>query len=132
MQQEYKKVKPSMHILQETLDKIDAIKAIDHTVSGRGEIVDKAVDFYKSHLDLKQDIDYIAPVIKSIMESTMAVYFERVNRNLFKLAVEQGVNSRCLSKIFEIDEDSYQRARKLSVDDVKRIKGTLSILDAQE
>lgn len=132
MQPEHKKVKPSMYITQETLDKIDALKVADHTVSGRGEIVDKAIDFYKSHIDLKQDVDQFAPIIKAIIENTMNVYHERLNRNIFKLATEVGVNSLFLSKMVETDKETYEKVRLLVVDEVKRTKGTISIYDAQD
>ena len=132
MRTEHNKVKPSMYITQATLDKIDALKATDHSVSGRGEIVDKAIDFYKSHIDLKQDIDYFAPILKAIIESTMNVYHERLNRNLFKQSTELSVLSRCVAKMFEIDRESYEKIRLMAVDDVKRTKGTLSILEAQD
>ncbi|MBQ2972377.1 MAG: hypothetical protein IJE16_07510 [Ruminococcus sp.] len=132
MQNDYKKAKVTVYLSQDTLDKIDSIKVLEHTQSSRGEVIEKAIDFYKSHTDLKQDTDYLLPILKTVIENSIAVYFDRVNRNLFKVAVEQSVQSRCLSKVFDINDEVYEKVRRASVEDVKRTKGTISILDAQE
>ena len=97
-----------------------------------GESIREAIDFYKSHIDLKQDVDQFAPIIKAIIENTMNVYHERLNRNIFKLATEVGVNSLFLSKMVEIDKDTYEKVRLMVVDEVKRTKGTMSLYDAQD
>lgn len=115
-----------------TLTKIDALLITDATVSSRGELIEKAVEHYKSHRDFKEDTDYLAPIIKAIIENTMNVYHERLNRNIFKLATEVGVNSLFLSKMVEIDKDTYEKVRLMVVDEVKRTKGTMSLYDAQD
>ena len=115
-----------------TLTKIDSLLITDATVSSRGELIEKAVEHYKSHRDFKEDTDYLAPIIKAIIENTMNVYHERLNRNIFKLATEVGVNSLFLSKMVEIDKDTYEKVRLMVVDEVKRTKGTISIYDAQD
>ncbi len=115
-----------------TLTKIDSLLITDATVSSRGELIEKAVEHYKSHRDFKEDTDYLAPIIKAIIENTMNVYHERLNRNIFKLATEVGVNSLFLSKMVETDKDTYEKVRLMVVDEIKRTKGTMSLYDAQD
>ena len=115
-----------------TLTKIDSLLITDATVSSRGELIEKAVEHYKSHRDFKEDTDYLAPIIKAIIENTMNVYHDRLNRNLFKQSTELSILTRCIAKVFEIDKENYDKIRLMAVEDVKRTKGTLSILDAQD
>lgn len=129
---DHKKLKTTIYLPSTTLKKIDALKVMDDTVSSRSDIIDKAVDFYKSHVDLSQDIDYVAPIIKSVIEGSIDVHFKNVNRNLFKQAVETGVLTLCISKVFDIDDEMYDKARKKAFEETKRINGTISLLDAQK
>lgn len=129
---EYNKQRTNLWLTKTTVAKIDALKTMDDSASSRGEIIEKAVDFYKSHIDLKQDVDYVAPILKSLVEGTMNTYFDRLNRNLFKESVELNILIQCFGKMFNIDEDTYEKLRKKAVDEVKRSKGTISLLDTQD
>lgn len=132
MSKNYNKVRTCVWLLPSTIKKIDALIVEDETSTSRGEIIEKAIECYKSHTHLNQDIDYVAPILKDIIESTVKTYFERVNRNMFKEATELNILTRCVAKSFMIDEDSYQRIRKIAVDEVRKHKGSLNILEAQE
>lgn len=132
MSEKYNKQRTCVWLTSNTLNKIDALKTMDDSASSRGEIIEKAVDFYKSHIDLKQDVDYVAPILKSLVEGTMNTYFDRLNRNLFKESVELNILIHCFGKMFNIDEDTYKKLRKIAVDEVKQTKGTISLVDAQD
>lgn len=132
MSEKYKKAKTTVYLSSSTLDKLDSLKITEDVNCSRGEIIEKAVDFYKSHIDLKQDVDYVAPILKSLVEGTMNTYFDRLNRNLFKESVELNILIQCFGKMFNIDEDTYEKLRKKAVDEVKRSKGTISLLDTQD
>ncbi len=132
MSEKYKKAKTTVYLSSTTLDKLDSLKITEDANCSRGEIIEKAVDFYKSHIDLKQDVDYVAPILKSLVEGTMNTYFDRLNRNLFKESVELNILIQCFGKMFNIDENTYEKLRKKAVDEVKRNKGTISLIDAQD
>lgn len=132
MSEKYNKQRTCVWLTSNTLNKIDALKTMDDSASSRGEIIEKAVDFYKSHIDLKQDVDYVAPILKSLVEGTMNTYFDRLNRNLFKEAVELNILIHCFGKMFNIDDDTYKKLRKIAVDEIKQSKGTIALLDAQD
>lgn len=132
MSEKYKKAKTTVYLSSSTLDKLDSLKITEDVNCSRGEIIEKAVDFYKSHVDLKQDVDYVAPILKSLVEGTMNTYFDRLNRNLFKESVELNILIQCFGKMFNIDDDTYEKLRKKAVDEVKRSKGTISLLDTQD
>lgn len=132
MSEKYKKAKTTVYLSSTTLDKLDSLKITEDANCSRGEIIEKAVDFYKSHIDLKQDVDYVAPILKSLVEGTMNTYFDRLNRNLFKESVELNILIHCFGKMFNIDDDTYKKLRKIAVDEVKQSKGTISLVDAQD
>lgn len=132
MSKNFNKVRTCVWLLPSTIKKIDALIVEDETSTSRGEIIEKAIDCYKSHIHLNQDVDYVVPIIKDIIENTLKVYFDRVNRNLFKEATEINILTRCVAKAFMIDEDTYRLIRKNAQEEVKKHNGALNILEAQE
>lgn len=129
MSDNFKKQRVCVSLSPDALKKIDAIQAASGDCLSRGEIIETAVDCYKAQNDLKNNVDYVAPILKTIVEGTTQVEFDRLNRNQFKVAVELGILSRVLSKAYEVDTQTYQRLRKDVVDEVKHTKGILSFGD---
>lgn len=56
----------------------------------------------------------------------------RINRNLFKIAVEMAMMMNILASIQDIDDITLQRLRGECVREVKRLNGSFTFEDAVE
>ena len=96
----------------------------------RSEFIEKAIWFYSGFLHAEKADRYLPKVLQQILSGTLDRFAERIGRQLFKLAVEQNVNNHILASDTDIDAQSYQKMRGLSMEEVKRTNGRIDFEDA--
>ena len=96
----------------------------------RSEFIEKAIWFYAGFLHTLEAGAYLPRALKQMLDGTLGVFAERIGRQLFKLAVEQNVNNHILASDTDIDAQSYQKMRGLSMEEVKRTNGRIDFEDA--
>ena len=95
----------------------------------RNAFLRDAVDFYCSWLEKEQSERFLTPALESVIGAKIRDSEERINRNLFKIAVNLSV----LAKIVldengnGYDEDLLARYRLESIKEVSQTNGTLKI-----
>lgn len=96
--------------------------------SSQSEFVENAIRFYCGYLDnnTKESVDYIAPVIKSIIDAIILGSEQRISRILFKLAVEVGANTHLIAATNDIDDETMAKLRSMCTDEVRRINGIIN------
>ena len=85
---------------QEIREKMD-----DANVRSLNAFVLKAIDFYLGYLRNEKNIDYIAPILSTVMKSQMTDIERNLSEMLFKLAVEVAKQNHLLAMGLRIGED---------------------------
>ena len=88
------------------------------------EFIEKAVKFYI--------VSYLAPRITSSMDAVVHGSEKRINRNLFKIAVELGKLCHMIAAANEVDEDTLRELHAMCVNEVSHINGTIEFEKAVE
>lgn len=103
---------------QEIRDKMD-----DANVRSLNAFVLKAIDFYLGYLRNEKNIDYIAPILSTVMKSQMTDIERNLSEMLFKLAVEVAKQNHIAVSRGEIDEDTLYRLNDMCCRDVASNNG---------
>jgi len=64
------------------------------------------------------------------MEGLVNNLATRISKSNFRNAVESDMITRMLATVFEIDRNKYDKLRTKAIQDVKRINGSIDILEA--
>lgn len=84
-----------------------------------------AVDFYIEFLNAKNSSKFLTPALESVIESKNRDSEGRINRNLFKLAVEQNQLARVVAYTYDIPADVLNKIRAQAIRDVQETNGTI-------
>ena len=68
----------------------------------------------------------MSPRITSSVDAVVHGTEQRINRNLFKIAVELGKLSHMLAAANDVDEDTLQELHEMCLDEVRHINGCIS------
>lgn len=118
-------IKPS------TLEQVDKLREEDNCES-RSEFIEKAVLFYSGFLSTKDNTNYLPNIVISTLRGIIAENNNKMNRMLFKLAVEIAIMQNLIASSHDIDALSMQRLRGECVKEVKRLNGAFQFEDALE
>ncbi|WP_343246993.1 hypothetical protein [Diplocloster hominis] len=107
------------------------MEAIDITYKGdncksKSEFIEKAVLFYIGYLKQENNVDYLAPIIKTLIEGLIGQTEERLSKLLFKVSVELAKLSNILAATQEIDDETLKRLQQKCVQEVRKINGMLT------
>lgn len=116
-------IKPS------TLAQIDQFMQSDNCQS-RCEFIEKAILFYAGYLAANKSQSYLPNVVTSTLKGIVAESDNRINRMLFKLAVELAVMMNLVAANSDVDKTGLARLRGECVNEVKRLNGSFSFDDA--
>lgn len=123
------KKKFALWLYPETLEKVTEIYTLDNCRS-KSEFIEKAILFYISHLEAKDERSMLPNAFLSTMKGMIAESDTRISRLLFKIAVELAVTMNVVAYNTEIDPVSLERLRGTCVNEVKRLNGDFSFDDA--
>ena len=126
---ETQKRKFALWIRAETMEKIGALYKKDDCRS-RSEFIEKAVLFYSGYLTAEQTEGYLPAVVISAMQGSLGRYEDRTARLLFKMAVELSMLLHTVAATNEIEEESLSRLRGMCVQEVKSLKGSITLEEA--
>lgn len=111
---------------------VDEIEAMlpDANVKSKGEFACKAVEFYIGYLRSQKDINYLAPILAGTIKSEIRSVERNMCEMLFKVAVEQAMNSNIIAATSSIDADSVDGLRRYCSQTVAENNGLISFEDA--
>ena len=126
-----KKIKYAFHITSECMKAIKEMYKKDGS-STRNEFIENAVNFYIDYLKGGTMTNYLAPIIKRMVEATVETSEQRISRNLFKIAVELGKLSHIVAAMNDVDDDTVHDLHAMIVDEVRRINGIINYESADK
>lgn len=130
MERETKKRIP-LWIYPSTKEQINKIFESDNCKSP-SEFIEKAVKFYIGFLNEESNVSYLAPRITSSVDAVVHGSEKRINRNLFKIAVELGKLCHMIAAANEVDEDTLRELHAMCINEVSHINGTIEFEKAVE
>ena len=101
-----KKIKFPLWLMPDTKATVECLYRQDGCNS-RSEFIEKAIWFNAGFLHTPEAGAYLPRALKQMLDGTLGVFAERIGRQLFKLAVEQNVNSHILASDTDIDAARY-------------------------
>ena len=120
----YKKERFALWVYPETMEEVGYTYEDDNCKS-KSEFIEKAMQFYLGYLKQERNINYLSPRITSSVEAVIHGSEHRLNRNLFKIAVELGKLSHTLAAANNVDEDTLRELHEMCVDEVRHINGMI-------
>lgn len=123
------KVKFALWLTPEVKEMIEEHYQKDNCVS-RSEFIEKAVVFYCGYIHTAQTENYLPKLLRSTLLDGLEKFGDRICRQLFKVAVEENITHHILSADTDLDEQTYDRLRRLCVGQVRQTDGKFSFKDA--
>ncbi len=96
----------------------------------RSAFIEKAILFYCGYLTANNYREYFPNVIVSTMKGMLDSFENRMANIIFKNAVELSMILHVLAATHRISEETLADLRRMCIDDVKKINGTISLSDA--
>lgn len=115
-----------LRIQPETRRRIEQWYAADNCQS-MNEFVEKAVNFYVDHLEIKDNKSLLPMAIMSAIDGRLSRLEDYIARRDFTRCVEQDMTNGIIAEAFRMDEDSLKRIRAQSVRNVKATNGLISL-----
>lgn len=123
------KIRIPLWIYPSTMEQIKNIYESDNCKSP-SEFIEKAIKFYIGFLKSDDNVSFLAPRINSLVESVVRGSEQRINRNLFKIAVELGKIAHTIAAANDVDEDTLRELHTMCIDEVRHINGTIAFESA--
>ena len=109
----------------DTLEEVDKAYEGDNCKS-KSEFIEKAIRFYLGYLKQEDNVSYLSPRITSSVDAVVHGSEQRINRNLFKIAVELGKLSHTIAAVNDVDEETLQELHEMCLDEVRHINGVIN------
>lgn len=84
----------------------------------QNDFINKAIDFYMGYLRNEKNIDFIAPILSSVIKSQMNDITRNLSEMIFKLAVEVAKQNHIAVSRGELDEYTLSRLNDMCCRDV--------------
>ena len=123
------KRKFALWIKESTLDMVENIYKEDNCGS-RSEFIEKAIIFYIGYLSSNDNSQYLPNILTSTLKSIVAESDNRMNRMIFKLAVELARTMNVVAATQNSDKELLNKLRGECVKEVERLNGSFSLNDA--
>ena len=118
------KEKFALWVYPETMEEVGYTYESDNCRS-KSEFIEKSIQFYLGYLKQERNINYLSPRITSSVEAVINGSEYRLNRNLFKIAVELGKLSHTIAASCCVDEGTLSALHEMCLDEVRHINGII-------
>ncbi len=108
--------------IEKTLDEADA--------QSKSEFVCRAVEFYMGYLRSQKNVNYIAPVIASVLKSEIQGFERNLLELIFKLSVEIAMQNNLTAVQIGVDDDTLERLRNKCSNVVANNNGIFTLEEA--
>ena len=102
----------------------------ENNCKSASEFIENAIKFYAGYLKQQGNVNYLAPIITDSVNGIVLGSERRLNRNLFKIAVELGKLSHMMAAVNDVDDETLKDLHAMCVNEVRRINGTIDFDDA--
>lgn len=125
------KIKFALRIMPETQQLVKDIYSLDNC-QNQSEFIEKAIHFYAGYVASKNGTEFLAPVLVSALQGTVANAENHIARLLFKLAVEMDMMMNLMAVQMDVPAETLEKLRAQCVRNVKATNGSISYKAAQE
>lgn len=113
----------------------ETFEAVEQSYRGdncksKSEFIEKAIKFYLGYLSGENNVNYLSPKITESVDAVVHGSERRINRNLFKIAVELGKLSHMVAAANDVSNETLRELHAMCVDEVRRINGTIDFENA--
>ena len=98
----------------------------------KGDFVCKAVSFYIGYLRAQKNMNYLSPVLSGSIKCEIRSVEKNICEMLFKLAVEQAMNSNVIAAEFNINPNMMDKLRESCSRMVSENNGIITFEDAYD
>lgn len=96
----------------------------------QSEFVSDAIQFYIGYLQQGKNVNYLAPIISSVMKEEIDSTEKNISQILFKLAVESAMVSNLLAAQIRVTNEQMDALRKTCSNMVAENNGIIQFEDA--
>lgn len=100
--------------------------------TSKSDFVCKAVYFYIGYLKQQKNINYLAPVLARSIKNEVRSVEKNICEMLFKIAVEQAINSNLIAAEYDIDSNLLDELRDSCAKVVAETNGLITFEDAYD
>ncbi len=125
------KKKFPLYALPDTLDRVEQFYRRDGCQS-KSEFIEKAIIFYCGYLSADDCRDYYPEVIVSTMKASLECLENRMASLLFKNTVNLSMLLHVIAATHNINDENLTRLRGGCIEEVKRLRGNISLEEAVE
>ena len=123
------KIKFALRIMPETQQLVKDYYPLDNC-QNQSEFIEKAIHFYAGYVASKNGTEFLAPVLVSALQGTIANAENHIARLLFKLAVEMNIMMNVLASEVDVSAETLERLRGRCIQEVKKTGGAVTFVDA--
>ena len=123
------KIKFAMRNKPETQQLVSELYQKDNCRS-QNEFIEKAIQFYAGYLKSGSAVEYLIPMLTTVLHGIVQDSENRIARLLFKLAVEVDMMMNVLAYAVEITPEQLQELRPRCIQEVKKTGGRITFDDA--
>ncbi len=116
---------------QSELDLMDKHFA-DLGLKSRSDFIRDAIHFYIGYLNQQKNIDYLSPVLGSVIKSEIDGAVRNISEMLFKMAVEESLLSNMIAFSNRINPENLAGVRQWCEREVAETNGVISYERAYE
>ena len=98
----------------------------------KSDFVCKAVNFYIGYLKQQKNVNYLAPVLARSIKGEVRSVEKNICEMLFKVAVEQAINSNLIAAEYDIDSNLLDELRDSCAKAVAETNGLITFEDAYD
>lgn len=113
----------------ETFERIEKLYKEDGCKT-KSEFIERSINFYCGYLTSENYREYFPSVVVSTLKGSLDGLENRMASLLFKLAVELSMMLHVTAANSEVDEETLSELRGLCVNEVKRLRGSVSFEEA--
>ena len=92
----------------------------------RSDFCREAIAFYLGYLNQSKSVNYLSPLLVSVMKSEIRSSTKFICETLFKLAVEQGIVSNLLAAGYGYSEETVEQLRDYCAREVAQTNGIIT------
>lgn len=118
-------------VTPEEIEKIEKAQE-ENGCPNRSEFVRDAVEFYIAYHNQNKNVNFISPIISSVIKNEIDGAVRNISAMLFKMAVEESLLTEVLAWYADIDTDNLDNIRELCKYKVATTNGILSFKEARK
>lgn len=104
----------------------------DANATSKSDFVCQAVNFYIGYLRQQKNINYLAPILSNVIKEQVESIEKNMCEMLFKVAVEQSINSQIIASSRKIPENVISELRHNCAREIAMTNGLITFETATE